>query len=327
MIISQTPFRVSFFGGGTDFPAYFREHGGAVLATTIDRYAYFSVHRLGPFFKHRIKASYARTETVQHAEEIEHPLIRESLRLLGMDDPLEINYVADLPGRTGIGSSSSFTVGLLHALHALKGETASAETLAREAIHVERERVGDPGGYQDQYAAAYGGLVRLDFSAAGVRVTRLQLSSDRIAALDDRLMLFYTGIEQSAEKLQAEQTRRIGDNLNHLHRMKAMVDTAQEILERNGDLTAFGALLHETWLHKRALAAGISNSAIDQAYEAARDAGALGGKLLGAGGRGFLLLYAEPECQAAVREALRDLAEVDFRMGSEGSRILLNHAE
>ena len=327
MIISQTAFRVSFFGGGTDFPGYFREHGGAVLATTIDHYAYFSVHRLGQFFKYRIKVGYSRTEAVQRVEEIEHPLFRECLRLLEIDEPLEINYIADLPGRTGIGSSSSFTVGLLNALHALKGETVSAETLAREAIHVERERVGDSGGHQDQYAAAYGGLMRLDFSAAGVRVTRMCLPEDRIAALDHRLLLFYTGIEQSAEKIQAEQTRRIGSNLEHLHAMKQMVDAAQGMLERDGELPAFGTLLHEAWQYKRALAGGITNSTIDQAYEAARGAGARGGKLLGAGGRGFLLLYAEPECQAAIREALRGLAEVDFRLGFEGSRIILHHAE
>ncbi len=326
MIISQTAFRVSFFGGGTDFPGYYREHGGAVLATTIDHYAYFSVHRLGPFFKFRIKVSYARTETVQHVSEIEHPLFRECLRLLEIDEPLEIHYVADLPGRTGIGSSSSFTVGLLHALHALRGESVSAETLAREAIVVERERVGDSGGHQDQYAAAYGGLMRIDFTAEGIRVSRLNVSMDRLCALDDRLLLFFTGIEQSAEKLQAEQTRRIGDNLAHLRTMKHMVDAAQQMLI-DGDLPAFGALLHDSWMHKRALASGISNSAIDQAYDAARAAGALGGKLLGAGGRGFLLLYAEPERHAAIREALRGLAEVDFRLGLDGSRIILRHAE
>lgn len=326
MIISQTPFRVSFFGGGTDFPGYYREHGGAVLATTIDHYAYFAIHRLGSFFKFRIKVSYARTETVQHPSEIEHPLFRESLLMLGIDEPLEIHYVADLPGRTGIGSSSSFTVGLLHALHTLKGEAVSAETLAREAIVVERERVGDSGGHQDQYAAAYGGFMRIDFTRDGIHVSRLDISKDRLEALDDRLLLFFTGIEQSAEKLQAEQTRRIGENLDHLAAMKQMVDTAQQLLQ-DGDLPAFGRLLHEAWVHKKSLASGISNSAIDQAYEAARAAGALGGKLLGAGGRGFLLVYAEPERHRAIREALHGLAEIQFRFGHSGSRIILNHEE
>jgi D-glycero-alpha-D-manno-heptose-7-phosphate kinase len=327
MIISQTPFRVSFFGGGTDFPEYYREHGGAVLATSIDHYCFLSLHRLGPFFKFRIKASYSRTEAVNHPRELEHPLIRESLLHLGVDEPLEIGHIADLPGRTGIGSSSSFTVGLLHALHALRGETVTPEDLAREAIEVERVRVRDSGGHQDQYAAAYGGFMRLDFTARGVAVRRLALPAARLAALDARLMMFYTGVEQSAETIQAEQTRRVEHNLTALGELKAMVDEAQQLLESTRDLDAFGDLLHQAWLRKRTLASGITNSTIDQAYEAARSAGARGGKLLGAGGRGFLLLYAEPDRQAAVRQALGKLTEVDFRFGFEGSRIIFQQAE
>lgn len=323
MIISQTPFRVSFFGGGTDFPDYYREHGGAVLATSIDQYCFLSLHPLGPFFKYRIKTNYSRTETVDHARDIQHPLIRESLLMLGIDDRLEIGHIADLPGRTGIGSSSSFTVGLLHALHALRGETATAEQLARESIEVERARVGDSGGHQDQYAAAYGGFLRLDFSAQGIGVRRLSLAPERLDELDDRLVMFYTGVEQSAETIQAEQNRRVSHNLTALAEIKAMVDEAQTLLESSRPLSGFGELLHQAWLRKRTLAHGITNSTIDQAYEAARAAGARGGKILGAGGRGFLLLYVDPEYKSAVRAALNPLAEVKFHLRSEGSRIIL----
>lgn len=327
MIISQTPFRVSFFGGGTDFPEYYREHGGAVLATSIDHYCFLSLHRLGPFFKFRIKVSYSRTEAVNHPREIEHPLIRESLLHLNINEPLEIGHTADLPGRTGIGSSSSFTVGLLHALHALRGDAVTAEDLAGEAIEIERVRVGDSGGHQDQYAAAYGGFMRIDFTAGGIAVRRLALPATRLAELDARLMMFYTGVEQSAEAIQAEQKKKIGHHLTALGEMRAMVDEAQALLEGSRDLAGFGDLLHQGWLRKRTLASGITNSTIDLAYDTARAAGARGGKLLGAGGRGFLLLYVEPERQAHVRAALGSLAEVDFRFGYEGSRIIFQQAE
>ena len=327
MIISRTPFRVSFFGGGTDFPEFYREHGGATLATGIDKYCYLSVHSLGPFFKHRLRVSYAQTETVNHASDIQHPLIRECLGLLDMDVGMEINHVADLPGRTGLGSSSSFTVGLLHSLHAFRGERPDAGQLARESIIVERERVGDAGGHQDQYAAAFGGLRRFNFTADGVTAKPIEIARERRNALSDRLLMFFTGVESSAENILQEQTRRVSHNLPALREMLAMVDEAEQLLTGNDDLAAFGRLLHASWLRKRSLSSGISNSAIDQAYEAAIRAGSLGGKLLGAGGRGFLLVYVEPETQATVRAAMTGLQEIPFNFSDEGSRIIFQAPE
>lgn len=327
MIIAQTPFRISFFGGATDFPDYYREHGGAALLTTIDQYAYLSLHRLSPFFRHKFRASYAQTESVMKAEEFKHPLIRECLLYLRVNEGLEIAHVSDLPGRTGLGTSSSFTVGLLHALHEFRGDEVNAEELAREAIIVERERVGDAGGHQDQYAAAYGGFIRLDFSGnQQVRVKPVAAAPERLQALQDRLMIFFLGTEMSAETILREQQKRAAQNLEALGKMKAMVDTAQSILEGNDDLAPWGELLHESWMLKRSLAEGISNALIDNAYEQARLAGARGGKILGAGGRGFLLLYVEPEMRTAVEQALHGMIQVPFGFSSEGSRIIFkNH--
>lgn len=326
MIISQTPFRISFFGGGTDFPEYYLNHGGSVLATAIDKYCYLSLHRLGPFFKYRIRANYSRTEAVNEPREFAHPLIRESLLLLGCDESLEISHIADLPGRTGIGSSSSFTVGLLHALHGMRGDTVDADTLAREAIDVERVRVKDTGGHQDQYAAAFGGFSRIDFNRDGrIVVKQLAIDAARLGALQERLMIFYTGVEQSAETILSEQSKRTQVNLGTLDKMKSLVDQAVSVLESRAALGAFGELLHDSWMHKKSLAGGISNNLIDDAYVAARSAGAVGGKLLGAGGRGFLLVYAEPDCHARIRNAMSGMAEVDFAFSPEGSRIIFNN--
>lgn len=326
MIIARAPFRVSFFGGGTDFPAYYREHGGATLSTTIDKYCYLSVHRLSPFFKHRFRASYAQTETVSEPSEFQHPLIRECLLLLDVREGMEISHVSDLPGRTGLGTSSSFTVALLQALHTFAGNQPEAEILAREAITVERERVGDEGGHQDQYAAACGGLLRIDYREDGPTLRRLNPTAKGPARLEASMLMFYTGIEQSADRILREQSGRMGQNLERLQRMCTMVDTAEDLLQA-GDVAGFGELLHQTWTEKKALAADITNPGIDQAYEAARQAGALGGKLLGAGGRGFLLLCAPPERHAAIREALQHLLEAPFRFSPEGSRIVFQDPE
>lgn len=328
MIIARTPFRVSFFGGGTDFPEFYREHGGSTLATAIDKYCYISVHRLGHFFKHRMRASYAQTELVNHASEFKHPLIRESLLHLGIDEGLEITHVSDLPGRTGLGSSSSFCISLLHALHTLKGRTVDAETLARESIHVERVRVADSGGHQDQYAAAYGGFHRFRFGPGeGVTTERLAIRPQRKLELNANLLMFYTGMEQSAETIVQEQKKRVDSNVPALLEMLKMVDEAERVLTGSDDLRAFGELLHLTWLRKKSLSSGISNTLIDTAYEAARNEGAIGGKLLGAGGRGFLLVYAEPERHAAIRDRLKDLREVPFNFSPEGSRIIFQTVE
>ena len=325
MIISRTPFRVSFFGGGTDFPGFYAKHGGAVLTTTIDKFCYITIHSLQPFFKYRFKANYAQAEAVQKPIEFKHPLIRECLLYLRVRDGLEIAHVADLPGRTGLGSSSSFTVGLLHTLHAYMGNDVAAEQLAREAIIIERERVGDPGGHQDQYAAAYGGFMRLDFTGdQTITVKKIEASKRRIQDLQSYLMMFYMGVEQTAEHILNEQKKRVKKNTAALLEMLEMVNEAERIVSGRTQLTEFGKLLHESWLRKKSLSPEITNSEIDRAYEAARGAGALGGKLLGAGGRGFLLVFAEPGKHAAIRRKLRKLQEVDFSFTPEGSRIIFD---
>ena len=328
MIISRTPFRVSFFGGGTDFPEFYGQHGGAVLTTTIDKFCYITIHRLAPFFKYRFKASYANTETVMEPSEFQHPLIRESLLMTGITDGVEISHVSDLPGRTGLGTSSSFTVGLLHALHVFSKRGVTMEQLAREAITIERERVGDPGGHQDQYAAAFGGLLRLDFSGAGhVAVKKLSVPASRTAELQSHLMMFYTGMEQSADHILTEQKQKVRQNIPALMEMLKMVDEAEHILSGNGDLRRFGELLHESWMRKKTLSSQITNDMVDQAYAAARGCGAIGGKLLGAGGRGFLLVCASPERHNAIRAKLTRLQEVPFSLTHEGSRIIFKAAE
>ena len=328
MIISRTPFRVSFFGGGTDFPEFYSQHGGSVLTTTVDKFCYITIHRLAPFFKYRIKANYARTETVMSPSEIQHPLIRESLLMTGVTDGVEIAHVSDLPGRTGLGTSSAFTVGLLHALHVFQKKRVTPDQLAREAVIIERERVRDPGGHQDQYAAAYGGLLRLDFSGANqVAVKHLAVPSDRIDELQGHLMMFYTGMEQSADHILAEQKNQVKKNIPALLEMLKIVDEAEHILTGTADLRRFGELLHESWMRKKTLSSQITNDMIDQAYEAARNGGAIGGKLLGAGGRGFLLLFAPPERHAAIRGRLDTLQEVPFGINPEGSRIIFKAEE
>lgn len=328
MIISRTPFRISFFGGGTDFPEFFREHGGSVLLTTINRYCYISVHSIRPYFAYRYRASYFKAETVNRPAEFSHPLIRECLLFVRPRDGLEITHVSELPARTGVGTSSAFTVGLLHALHTLRGQRVTPEDLAREAILIERQRVGDSGGHQDQYAAAYGGLLRLRFHRNGrVGVDRLALVSGRVNALEDHLLLFHTGVEQSAEAVLREQKKRTRGNTGALKEMLGMVDEAERILLSRADLAEFGRLLHESWMHKRSLASGISNTLIDGLYQEARRAGALGGKLLGAGGRGFLLVFARPEDHARVRRRLRRLRQVPFQFCMEGSRIIFRSVD
>ena len=328
MIIARAPFRVSFFGGGTDFPEFYREHGGATLATAIDKFCYVSVHRLGHFFKHRLRASYAQTELVQTPSEFKHPLIRECLLHLDITEGLEITHVADLPGRTGLGSSSSFCVAMLQALHRLRGRNADAATLARESIHVERVRVNDAGGHQDQYAAAFGGFHRFAFGPGDeVCAVPVELSPARRNELNARLLMFYTGVESSAETILQEQKKRVGVNVPALLEMRAMVDEAQRILTGSGEISAFGELLHASWMRKRSLSSGISNTLIDDAYEAAKAAGATGGKLLGAGGRGFLLVFAEPERHGAIRDRLQALREVPFRTSGEASRVIFQSDE
>ncbi len=323
MIIARAPFRVSLVGGGTDYPAYYRRYGGAALLTAIHRYAYLAVHELSPFYPHRFRVSYSRTELADSVDAIEHPLVRECLRMVAPDDRLEITHIADLPGGTGLGSSSSFTVGLLQALHALHGATPDAERLAREAIEIERVRVGDHGGHQDQYAAAFGGWLRLDFGTDGViRVRPLALRPERRFEFESALLLFHTVSARAApDVLRRMNAVAAGDNAR-LHEMRNLVDRAEALLLSDAPLADFGAVLDRAWALKRGLADGISFPAADEAYARALRAGAWGGKLLGAGGRGFLLLLAPPARHDAIAEALAPWPVLRVRTGAEGSRVV-----
>lgn len=325
MIIAQAPLRISFLGGGTDYPEYFRKHGGQTLVTAIDKYITITVHRITRFLDCNIRLHYSRLEAVRLCDEIQHPSARECLRSLNVDGGLETHYIDDLPARTGLGSSSSATVGLLHALHGLKREMVTPEQLAQEAVYVERELIKERVGFQDQYASAFGGLLHLRFEPEGrVQVSPVALSKERLHALEERLMLVYTGLQREAHEVLAEQLARTesGENDAILKKMAALVAHGVEVLTGRHDLSEFGALLHESWLLKRQLSSKVSVSWIDEVYDKARKAGAVGGKLLGAGGGGFLLFYVEPDYRDPVRKALSELKEVQFAFDNSGSRII-----
>jgi len=325
MIITRTPVRVSFLGGGTDYPAYFRQHGGATLVTTIDKYTYVTVNHLTEFFDYRIGVYYSRVERVKNFDEIQHPSVRECLRFLGIERGVEIHIVSDLPARTGLGSSSSFTVGLLKALYAFKGQMVSAERLAAETVYVEQEIIKERIGCQDQYACAYGGLLHLQFGYDGrVQVNPIVLNQQRLRALEQRLMLFYTGVQRTAHEILEEQFNRTqaGEINQELAGLGVLVKQGINILANSANIAEFGALLHQGWILKRRCSGQIRNPWIDELYERARAAGATGGKLLGAGGGGFLLLFVEPANQARVRQALFDLREVRFGFDNTGSTVI-----
>lgn len=324
MIISRSPFRISFFGGGTDYPSYFREHPGAVLATTIDRYCYITCRYLPPFFEHRSRVLYSKIELVASNDEIQHPAVRASLQYLGITQGVEIHHDADLPARAGIGSSSTFCVGLLNALYAMKSRMVTREQLARDAIAVEQDLLKENVGCQDQVLSAFGGLNRVDFLPNGTfTVTPVILPKERLSGLNDHLMLFFTGFTRNATDIAAEQIANTGRNKAALARMYAMVDEGTRILAGHADLAAFGELLHEAWEHKRGLSSRVTTTVIDEVYTEARAAGAVGGKLLGAGGGGFMMIFAPPEKQAAVKERLKGLLRVPFNLETAGSQIIL----
>jgi D-glycero-alpha-D-manno-heptose-7-phosphate kinase len=328
MVITQTPVRISFLGGGTDYPAHFGRHGGATLVTTINQYTVVTVHRPTRFVNHQIGIHYSQIERVQTLDDVQHPSARACLRFLGIDGGIEIHYVSDLPARTGLGSSSSATVGLLHALHAFKGEMVSRAQLAAEAVHVEQDLIKERVGCQDQYACAFGGLIRLRFRCDGeVQVDPIALPKPRTAALQARLMLFYTGLQRDAHDVLDEQLARTvaGNNERDLRRMAELVEDGIDVLTGSNRLDRFGTLLHEAWLLKRRLSSRITNPWIDELYERARRHGATGGKLLGAGSGGFLLLFVEPDRQPFVRAALPELREASFTFETSGSAIILYH--
>jgi len=325
MIISRTPFRLSLFGGGTDYPAWYRERGGAVLATTIDKYCYISVRELPPFFDHKIRLVYSVVENVREVREIRHPAVRGVLEWLELDKGLEIHHDGDLPARSGLGSSSAFTVGLINALRALEGRHISKSDLAEQAIHVEQNCLRESVGSQDQISTAYGGFNHITFRCDGsYQVTPIVLPRSRVNMLQDHLMLMFTGIARIASPV----AKSVVDNINHqassLQALGQMVDEAVGILaSATADISQIGRLLHESWMLKRRLSPLVSNGTVDAVYDCARRAGALGGKLLGAGGGGFLLLFVQPERRTCVREALRDLISVPLRFESSGSQIVL----
>ena len=323
MIISQTPFRVSFAGGGSDLPAYYREHGGAVVSTAIDKYVYVTVSRK---FDHTLRVSYSRTEEVENVSQLQHPIVREGLHMLGLKGGLEITSIADIPSRgTGLGSSSSFAVGLMHALHAIGGRHVSAEQLADEACRIEIEKCGEPIGKQDQYAAAYGGLNYIQFLRDGsVHVEPIALPRDARENLDCHFLMFYTGITRSASDILAGQSKALSDEGKKAEAMHRMVALAKELRDElwRGNFDAMGRILHENWLLKQTITDGITSGQINAWYERAMEAGALGGKLLGAGGGGFLLFYAPPEKHTAVEDALLELRPIRFSTETRGSRII-----
>ena len=325
MIISRTPFRISFFGGGTDYPEWYTEHGGAVLSTTIDKYCYISVRPLPPFFEHKFRVVYSIVENVQHISEIQHPAVRGVLDWLQVRSGLEIHHDGDLPARSGLGSSSAFTVGLLNAVYALDGRMVSKDRLASEAIHVEQRLLHERVGLQDQISTAFGGFNHIAVAQNGAHsVTPIVLPKERLEALQEHMVLVFTGISRTA----AEVAETVVGNLKHktadMHTMRQMVDQAMEILSSPATaLVEFGKLLKEAWSLKRALSDKVSNATVDDLMQTATSAGAIGGKLLGAGGGGFALLFVRPEERARVQDRLRKLITVPFRFEMAGSRIVL----
>jgi D-glycero-alpha-D-manno-heptose-7-phosphate kinase len=328
MIISRTPFRLSFFGGGTDYPAWYRKHGGAVLAATIDKYSYITCRYLPPFFEHRFCIMYSKTEYCQTVEEISHPAVREVLRYLSFNRGLEIHHDADLPARSGMGSSSAFTVGMLHAMYALTGRMASKQQLAMESVHIEQDRLKETVGSQDQVLAAYGGLNHVSFMENGdISVRPVTIPSERMRELSSHLMLFYTGIKRTACTIAETYVTDIESRRRQLRIMKDLVDESLAILNSRQDLTGFGELLHEAWQAKRSLSTSVSNADVDDLYERARAAGAIGGKLAGAGGGGMLLLFVPPDRRQEVRASLDTLIHVPFKFEFSGSQILFADTE
>lgn len=322
MIITKTPFRMSFFGGGTDIPEFFREHGGAVLSTTFDKYCYVNVRHLPRFFDYTTELSYSRIERVTSPEQIEHPAVRNAMKMLDMRE-IRLTYEADLPARSGLGTSSSFAVGMLNAFYALKGKYADKKKLADEAIYLERTLCNEAGGWQDQIAASFGGLNRINFRGNDYEVLPVIISPERKEILNNRLLMFFTGFTRLSSEIQKTNRIAAGDKNAQLLEMYRLVDEAEAVLTgQTGDLDEFGRLLDATWRLKRQTGAKVSTDSIDRIYEKGLAAGALGGKLLGAGGGGFLLFYVPEEKQPAVMEAMKDLLHVPFRFEDGGTRVI-----
>lgn len=329
MVISRTPVRISFFGGGTDYPEFYLKHGGAVISTSIDKYSYITIKQLNRIFDYKYRISYSQLELCNQLDEIHHPSVRECLKFLNIIDGIEVHYASDLPARTGLGSSSSFTVGLLHSLYAIQKMSVSKMDLAKNAIYIERELIGEKVGSQDQCAAAFGGLNIIKFSPnGGIDIHPINITKHRLANLQSNLLLFYTGVSRYADEIIQEQVKKtqLDDNNPNLRRMLNLINEAAALLLSETDLNEFGKLLHETWILKRSLSEKITNPFFDSIYEKAISAGSLGGKLLGAGGGGFFLFYVEKNKQKSVRKALVDFVEVEFKFENTGTQVIYSNA-
>ncbi len=329
MIITRTPFRISFFGGGTDYPVWYEQNGGAVLSTTINKYCYIITRYLPQFFDYKYRIRYILREETKDISEIKHPSVRESLKYLNINRGIEMVHTADLPARSGLGSSSAFTVGFLNSLYALTGKMVTKRQLALDAIHVEQDLIKENVGSQDQTNAAFGGLNKIEFGGQEkIRVQPITISGEKLKLLQDHLMLFFTGFSRNASQVAGEQIKKTPSRGQELKAMGQMVDEAINIL--NGDVNKikdFGKLLHESWKIKRSLTDKISNGQIDNIYETGLGAGALGGKLCGAGSGGFILFFAPPEAQAQIKEKLKNLLYVPFRFDELGSQIIFHSAQ
>lgn len=325
MIITRTPLRISFFGGGTDYPAWYKEYGGSVLSTTINKYCYINCRYLPPFFNHRYRIRYVEREETQTVNEIMHPSVRECLKFLNIERGIEMVHTSDIPARSGVGSSSAFTVGFLQALNALRGKMVTKRQLARDAINVEHNLIKENIGAQDQVAVAFGGLNKIDFGGDDeFYVYPITILKEKMDLLQSHLMMFFTGFSRNASDIAGEQIKKISLLKKELHEMKGMVEKAVQILNGDsGDIKDFGKLLHESWQIKRSLTQKISTHEIDAIYEIARNAGALGGKLLGAGGGGFILLFADPAIQPRIKEKLKNLIYVPFCFEKLGSQVIM----
>jgi len=325
MIITRTPLRISFFGGGTDYPLWYKENGGAVLSTTINKYCYINCRYLPPFFNHKYRIRYVEREETQSVSEVKHPSVRECLKFANIEHGVEMVHTSDIPARSGVGSSSAFTVGFLNALNALKGRMITKRQLARDAIYVEHNLIKESVGAQDQVAVAFGGLNKIEFGGEDeFYVHPITIPKERIELLQSHLMLFFTGFSRNASDIAAEQIKKTPALRSQLQGIRGMVDKAVDILNSSScDIRDFGRLLHESWQIKRSLTQMISTGEIDAIYESACSAGALGGKLLGAGGGGFILIFAEPQVQLKIKEKLNKILYVPFSFEKLGSQVIM----
>ncbi|MDX1607679.1 MAG: hypothetical protein R3251_00505 [Candidatus Spechtbacterales bacterium] len=329
MVISKTPLRISFFGGGSDYPAWYKDNGGAVLSTSIDKYFSLTCREFVPYFGFKHHIVWSKKEEAKSTDDIQHPIVREAFKYLDIKKGIEVHYIADLPARSGLGSGSTFTVSLLHALHTLEGREPSKEQLALEAIHIERDRLGENVGSQDQTAAAFGGFNKIEFSGDDkIKVHPLKIEKDKLKYLEKHLLLFSTGIYRRADSIAAEQVKKTPNLHSEIKTLQSMVDEGIDILKGpRENINNFGKLLDNAWDIKRGLTSKISNSTIDAIYEKAKDKGAIGGKLLGAGGGGFILFFAEPQKHDIIKDALNNLTYVPFEFESKGSHIIFNSHE